>query len=250
MEKLTIPTGEPFFLPGGKIGCILVHGFTGSPKEMRLFGDHLNSYGVSVLAIRLIGHATNINDMSRTRWRDWLASVEDGINLISGYCDKIFIAGLSMGGILSLLAASIYPLQGAIAMSTPYTIEKDWRMKFARPISKFFPFIPKKENNFKDTFLTKNHIEYDSYPTRSIAELMLLIREMRQNLENINIPILMIHSKSDQTVPINHQSLFKQYMKKELLESLVLEKSGHVITEDVERNIVFDEVHNFIQKHT
>ena len=250
MKKLTIPTAEPFFLPGGKTGCILVHGFTGSPKEMRLLGDHLNSYGVTVQTIRLVGHATNINDMPRIRWRDWLASVEDGFNLLAGNCDKIFIAGLSMGGILSLLAASIYPLQGAIAMSTPFTITNDWRIKFAKPISKFIPFIKKDNKDLKNVSTKKTHVEYASYPTRSIAELVLLIKEMRQNLKNINIPILMINSKSDQTVPINHQRLFKQQIKNEFLESIVLEKSGHVITEDVERIIVFDEVYKFIQKHT
>jgi carboxylesterase len=43
MDKSIISTAEPFFLPGGKTGCVLVHGFTGSPKEMRMIGDYLNS---------------------------------------------------------------------------------------------------------------------------------------------------------------------------------------------------------------
>ena len=96
MEKLTIPTAEPFFFPGGKTGCVLVHGFTGAPKEMRLMGKHLNGNGVTVIGIRLAGHATQMSDMVRTRWRDWLTSVEDGINLLSDSCDNIFVAGLSM----------------------------------------------------------------------------------------------------------------------------------------------------------
>lgn len=82
----------------------MVHGFTGAPKEMRGIGDYLKGHGITVIGIRLTGHATQMSGMVRTRWEDWLASVEDGINLLSDFCDQIFIAGLSMGGILALLA--------------------------------------------------------------------------------------------------------------------------------------------------
>ena len=154
MEKLTIPTAEPFFFPGGKTGYVLVHGFTGSPKEMRLMGDYLNGNGVTVIGIRLAGHATQMSDMVRTRWRDWLISVEDGINLLSDFCDSIFVAGLSMGGILALMAASRYTIDGVIAMSAPYTISNDWRSKLAKQISPFMPFVKKEQG---DTIDQKNN---------------------------------------------------------------------------------------------
>jgi len=101
MEKIIIPTAEPFFMPGGNTGCVLVHGFTGTPKEMRLMGEYLSEQGLTVLGIRLPGHATDLPDMIRVKWKDWLAAVEDGINILSNCCENIFVAGLSMGGILS-----------------------------------------------------------------------------------------------------------------------------------------------------
>ncbi|NTV37277.1 MAG: carboxylesterase, partial [Anaerolineaceae bacterium] len=51
-------TAEPFLLPGGKVGCLLIHGFTGTPKEMRWWGEDLAGRGYTVLAPRLAGHAT------------------------------------------------------------------------------------------------------------------------------------------------------------------------------------------------
>jgi len=42
---MIIPTAEPFYFPGNKIGCLLVHGFTGTPKEMRWMGEYLGSSG-------------------------------------------------------------------------------------------------------------------------------------------------------------------------------------------------------------
>jgi carboxylesterase len=97
MRLMIIPTAEPFYYPGNKIGCLLVHGFTGSPKEMHWMGEYLESQGYTVLGIRLAGHATCLEDMSRMTWQDWATSVEDGYHLLKGCVDRIFIIGLSMG---------------------------------------------------------------------------------------------------------------------------------------------------------
>ena len=78
LSPIIIPTTEPFFFPGGATGCLMVHGFTGTPKEMRWLGEYLAGKGHSVLGVRLAAHATRPNDMIRARWHDWLASVEDG----------------------------------------------------------------------------------------------------------------------------------------------------------------------------
>lgn len=54
-----IPTTEPFFFQGGRTGVLLLHGFTGTPKEVRWMGEDLQKHGYTVLGIRLHGHATH-----------------------------------------------------------------------------------------------------------------------------------------------------------------------------------------------
>jgi len=39
---LTIPSAEPFLHVGDRVGCLIVHGFTGTPYEMRPLGDYLS----------------------------------------------------------------------------------------------------------------------------------------------------------------------------------------------------------------
>src|SRR3989304_2424624 len=92
---MLLKSAEPFYFPGGNIGCLLVHGFTGTPKEMRYLGKNLANRGYSVLGVRLVGHATRMEDMTRTSYRDWLASVEDGWWMLSGCSEKIFVIGRS-----------------------------------------------------------------------------------------------------------------------------------------------------------
>ena len=249
MNKSIMPNAEPFFLPAGNVGCVLIHGFTGTPKEMRIMGDYLFENGITALGIRLAGHATQVSDMKRTRWEDWLASVEDGINILSNSCDKIFLAGLSMGGALGLLAASIYKVDGVIAMSTPYEISKDWRINFTKPLSIFFPTIKKDQSNTADQLHAKNHIDYPVYPTRSIAELNELLKILQRELQHINKPVLLINSKNDQSVPFSHAEKFLQSIPSHQIDSITLEKSRHVVTEDIERDIVFNAALAFINKH-
>jgi len=247
-KNLIIPSAEPFFLPGGETGCLLVHGFTGAPKEMRLMGNALNQKNITVLGIRLTGHATQPPDLIRTRWWDWLASVEDGFYLLKGYCKNIFIAGLSLGGILSLVAASRLPLAGVIAMSAPFELPRDWRLKFARPISAIIPWIPKGQSDIRDQEKARAHVDYPRYPTRSIAELNDLIKVLHWSLPLIKIPVLLIYSKTDKTVPFTHADQIAQLILPGLSEKVFLDQSAHVITEDINREIVFKASMDFIQK--
>ena len=250
MKKLTIPTAEPFFFPGGKTGCVLVHGFTGTPKEMQLMGDYLKENEIAAIGVRLAGHATQISDMVRTRWRDWLVSVEDGINLLSDSCDNIFVAGLSLGGILALMAASRYDIDGVIAMSTPYTLSDDWRTKFSKQISLFMPFVKKERSDTVDQETSKKHVDYPVYPMRSITELYDLVETLHRSIDQIHIPVLLINSKKDKTAPPIHAEKYRHKILSNHFELLTLENSGHVITEDIEREIVFNAALIFIQKYS
>lgn len=249
-DQLIIPTAEPFLFTAGKTGCVLVHGFTGAPKEMRLMGEALHHKGISVLGIRLAGHATQPKDLNRTLWRDWLASVEDGIHMLSDICDTVFIAGLSLGGILSLVAASRYQqLQGAVAIAAPYNLGDDWRLKFARPLSFVVPWVEKKGKDTRDLATAREHIDYPAYPTKGIAELHDLTKILHQSLPFIKIPVLLINSREDHTVPLWHADKIQQGITSGEVERLIVEESGHVITEDLGREKIFEAAFQFFKRH-
>ena len=147
MSLNIIPTAEPFFFPGGPTGVLLVHGFTGAPKEMRWMGEYLAKQGYTVLGVRLAGHATQPADMLRVTWQDWLTSVEDGWHLLRGAADQVFVAGLSMGGTLALLLASQVEVAGVIAMSTPYEMSPDPRLRFIKWLRWIYPSAPKGQSD-------------------------------------------------------------------------------------------------------
>ncbi len=245
---LIIPTAEPFYFRGGRTGCLLIHGFTGAPKEMRWMGEYLADQGHTVLGVRLAGHATQPADLLRTRWRDWLASVEDGYRLLQGACDRIFVCGLSMGGILSLLFASRMPVSGAIAISTPYALPDDWRLPFLKLLHWVIPRVSKGPPDWRNLEAAGDHIDYPYYPTRTILELRDLLAEMRHALPAVTAPVLLVHSRLDGGVPPNNMQLIYDHLGTSDKQMLWVNNSGHVITREPDRQQVFEAAQAFIYR--
>ncbi|HSM71822.1 MAG TPA: alpha/beta fold hydrolase [Anaerolineales bacterium] len=250
-----IPTAEPFFFQGdsSKPACLLIHGFTGTPKEMRWMGEYLHARGYTCLGIRLAGHATDPKDMIRSRYTDWMNSVEDGYHLLRGVTEHIFFVGLSMGGNLSLLMSTVLNVQGVIAMSTPYKLPDDPRLPFAELISRFKPYMPKSDeapgSGWFDQNAWQDHISYPQNPVRSVGELNKLLGEMRAALPKVSVPVLLIHSKNDTYVPPESMELIYDDLKKTSDRTkLYVTESGHVLTRDAARHQVFETAMNFIRR--
>src|SRR3954447_8328658 len=75
-----IPGAESFWFPAdGSLGCLLIHGFTGAPSEMRALGTQLQSHGMSALGVRLPGHGTSLRDMERYGRAAWMREAERGL---------------------------------------------------------------------------------------------------------------------------------------------------------------------------
>jgi carboxylesterase len=245
---MIIPTAEPFFFPGNRTGCLLVHGFTGAPKEMRWMGEYLNQQGYSVLGVRLAGHATLPQDILRTRWQDWLTSVEDGYDLLKGCTDQIFVIGLSLGGILTLLFSSQFPVSGLVSMSAPYAIPNDPRLPLIRLLIPVLPWINKGEPDWHNPEAAKDHVEYPKMPTRGILQLLDLIAVMRTSLPKIQAPALIIHSKHDGSVPPANAEQILAALGSRDKQLLWVENSGHVITREPDRLVAFQATDEFIRR--
>jgi carboxylesterase len=245
-----IPTAEPFFFPGEGAGCLLVHGFTGAPKEMRKLGTYLAGQGHAVLGVRLAAHATQPQDMIRARWHDWLASVEDGYHLLSGCCDQIFVLGLSMGGLLALTLAARLPVAGLVIMATPHHLPNDPRIPFLKPLSLLQPFIPKGPSNYFEPQAFAEHVCYPADPTRAYVEVRILLSEMRAALPKISAPALLIYSRQDAVVTPQerHMELIYESLGSADKSSLWIENSSHVITCDAQRQQVFEAAGQFIAR--
>lgn len=245
---MIIPNAEPFYFPGNRTGCLLVHGFTGSPTEMRPLGAFLAEQGYTVLGVRLMGHATRPEDLTRARWQDWLASAEDGWHLLWGSVERAFVMGLSMGGLLSLILAAQFPVAGVVAMGTPYALPDDPRLRFVRLLALFKPLYPKEPSEPRDPEPYRSHVCYPVYVTRAVLEVRALITHMRAALPKIKAPTLLMQGREDGSVSPDSMPAIHAALGSKDKTMLWVENSGHVVTLEPSRQMVYQAAADFVRR--
>ena len=248
--SVTMPGAETFFYPGGKVGCLLTHGFTATPQELLELGTRLSSQGYTVLGVRLFGHGTRLEDLARSRWPDWLASVEDGYHLLRGFCDQIVVMGFSTGGCLSLIMASELPVDGIVTLSTPYKLPPIPFLKQLYPLlpvlGTFLPAIRKGPPVWVDMEAEKSRVQYDAYPLRSVYEFGAMVKEMRPRLSKVTAPALLIHSLDDNFIPPSDMHHIHNSLGSVDKRMVQVKNSNHIITCDAAREDVFRETEAFV----
>ncbi len=242
-----LPGAEPFFFTGGRTGCLLVHGFTASPQEMRGLGEHLAQQGHTVLGVRLFAHGTGVRDMLRARWTDWYASVEDGYWMLRGSTDRVVVVGLSLGGVLSLLLAARQPVAGVVALSTPHTEKRDARFVAARLLRWFTRYYPKGPPDWRDPEAGRSRVAYDVYPLAALAEVSRAMAAMRAALPRVGCPALLLHSLEDDFVPPENSRRILQELGSRAKNLILFEDSNHILTLDRARQQVGQRVAEFVR---
>ncbi len=237
-----IAGGEPFYFPGNGTGCLLLHGFTATPNEVRDLGHYLAEQGYTVLGPRLAHHASRPDDMRRSRYHDWYLSTLDGWHLLHSHCRHIVVAGMSMGGTTALLLAARQPVAGVVSMSAPIHMPPDPRLRILRLYALVRPFLPKPGWDE-----SQRASRYHVTPTRALYELKEYVRETESALPQVKAPVLLMHSRTDGTVaPDNMERIYGALGSKQK-EMVWWEDAGHVMTEDPKhRQAVFERVAAFV----
>ncbi|KPU26478.1 hypothetical protein TR13x_09980 [Caloranaerobacter sp. TR13] len=235
---------KAFYFKGNNIGCLLIHGFTGSPAEMKLLGEFLHKQGCTVNGVLLKGHGTKVEDMEQTTWKDWLSSAEVELIDLKHKCDKVVVIGLSMGGIIALNLAERFNIDAVVSIAAPIKITNR-KVYFARVIKYFKKYILKPEKKF-DEDVKDYCISYDRTPVALIPHLLKLIRITKRRFKKVKAPILIIQSKNDKTVRYESAEYILKKVGSQFKKLVYLKESGHVVTLDLEREKVFTEIKKFL----
>ncbi len=247
MTALPVLSGaEPIDLPGGRVGVLLSHGFTGTTQSMRPWAEHLAAAGLTVVAPRLPGHGTNIADMNTTRFSDWYATVEKALDDLRGRCDTVFVMGLSMGGTLALRLAEERASQvaGIVVVNASLATERK-DAKLLPLLSRVVPSFPGIANDIKKPGVTE--LAYAKIPLKAAYSLQQAWPVVRRDLGRITCPVLVYRSAEDHVVePVSGRALLEGCVH---AEERVLHESYHVATLDNDAPAIFDGSLAFVRSH-
>ncbi len=240
----------PFFHQRGPVGCLLIHGFTGCPAEMELLGQYLAERNMTVSGIRLAGHGTHPDEMAKTGWRDWAESAEKGYEDLKSKCEEVFVAGLSMGGALTLYLAARHELPAAASFAGA-AIVSDWRLKLLPLARKFIRFVPKGEDNdLYDKEAIKHIVCYEYVPLDCVISLVEFTSVVREGLPSVKCPIIIMHGLQDKTLPQASSQYIYEHVGSAEKELLWLEKSGHGIPVDHMKDLAFERTYALFRRHS
>ncbi len=241
---------RPFFLEGGTSGTLLLHGFSGTPREMRPLGDYLHTRGLTIDAPLLPGHGETLAEMNRTKWQAWTGAVESAYARLKTRCEQCIIAGFSMGSLLALwLAENTNELAGIVLYSPALKIA-NWRLHLTPLLRHFMKSLQVTEESDLHNPEAESWLGgFARYSIPASAELLALQRYVRRNLSRVQTPALVVYSTGDRSIhPQSGPETVRMLSRQVPVESLVLHDSGHAVVVDQKWETVAETTFRFVEQ--
>lgn len=244
---------------------MLIHGLTGSPFELKKYGQILYNRGYDVYADCLPGHGNNSDKIYTVKYQDWLDFSYKKFEELDNLYENVYVSGLCLGGVLSIAVGIKYPerVKGVISLSTTLFLD-GWRLpwySFLIPIGlstilRFYYNYPECEphgiknehiRNIIKNLLKKGEVGMNDFPMTGIYELIKLSKYVRKNLHKFHAPILLIHSAQDDLTGVKSAQVAYSKISSVIKEKVILTNSYHMVLYDNERGYVFDKVLSFLE---
>ncbi len=223
-----------------RASALCIHGFTGTPFEVRPVADALAPLGVSSVGILLPGHGTDAAELARTRWPQWQQAALAAWDALPAELPRV-IVGSSMGALLALRVAVLrHDVAALILLAPALSFFRDgelaaraaraglWRLK---------PFVAKEQagGDVADDSARAANPTYPVIPLRGLAELGELQRVVRAQLTHVTAPLCVFHGAQDHTIPPAAADEIVLGVRSSTVEHHRLRDSFHVIGIDVDR---------------
>ena len=243
-----------FSLGDGPDACLVLHGLTGSPAEVRPVGEALAQAGFRAVGPVLPGHGTVAEDLYAVTRGDLLAAAREALLSLRG-ARRVFLCGLSAGALLSLQLASRSWLReglpdfSALALMAPAIEFSGASWIFTHVVGRL-PALPLMlgKGGRDLTVPEETPSAYAGVPMRWGAELSALSREAFEAAHRVRAPALILHGARDRTVSPSGARRLSRQLSSQRVELRILPESGHVLPLDVESAEVCRSVVSFFEE--
>jgi carboxylesterase len=249
---------------------LLFHGMTGSPYELKKYGQYLQGLGYDVYANCLPGHGDKVEEIYTVKYTDWLEFAFSKFEELNSKYDEVFVSGLCLGAVLAIAVAQKYKseVKGVVALSTTLFLD-GWRLPWYSiflPIGlttllRFYYTYPEcdphgiknlRTRNIVKKLLQKGDVGMNDFPMTCIYELFKLSRFVRnkKRMKKVVSPFLFIHSREDDLTSPKGSKLVYENISSDDKELIILEDSYHMVLYDNEKEFVFETVGNFMNSRS
>ena len=229
-----------------KKGVMIIHGFSSTTFETHPLAQFLSRKGFRVSARNLPGHGTTVEDCNATKYTDWLRFVEENLAELSAECDDLYVVGLSMGGVLGLHLASLFPINKLVLGATVLNFKEPFKVNYIVPLVNRFIVKQKKIKKFTKN-QHKRYSGYDYYPLIALNEFRKLNNYVIKRLKRVKCPTLYVHSKADKLSVPSNVDLVMNNISSEIKNKLIVENaSHHLFYDSQDKEQIFNCIYDFI----
>ncbi|MFA9422002.1 MAG: alpha/beta hydrolase [Sedimentibacter sp.] len=241
-------TNNQIFFEGtnGK-AILLMHGLTSGAAQMIPMARFLNDYGYSVHCVNIAGHGTYPQDLLHTTAEDMICKAEyDYLKLKKEY-EKIYVGGISTGGILSLMLCSKYPeIEGFISISSPIELVSNSIISTEYPEETVYV---NRSMEGKIGIFKQYHIHYEKIAICIFDELRRLMEMVKctELLNKINCPGLVVQADDDDIATPQSAVYILENINSPKKVSYTPSTGGHLIVLSEGRHEVFKQAAEFLE---
>lgn len=231
-------------VPG--VAALCVHGLSGTPYEVRPLAEAIAARGIRARGILLPGHGTTPETLARTGRDAWVTAVRDAYRRLKTEHERVFVVGLSLGGLLTLDLASREAVTGIVVVGTPLQLGAPVPQMV--PLLKYvMPMLRKRGgSDIRDAEARARHPGYSVMPLASVHELVRLQAEVRSRLGSITAPALIAHGALDRTANPADAARIHAAIASGDRGLLMLADSGHVVPVDHDGARLAEHVAEFV----
>lgn len=214
------------------ICCLLIHGFPGSPNDLRALSLHLSSNKISAIAPRIAGFGTNPSNLLDTSYTDWISSIETEYERLALRYKKVYLIGFSMGSLIAIQLAIRNDAAGIILIN-PALVPKiklafhinNIPLKWISPrLIKYVPTGSILKDNIHD-----NEGSYSIVPLSACEELISLAENTSGILANINTPTRVFVTRNDLVVDTIGANIIIDQIASQDKKLVQLNEEGHTL---------------------
>tara|TARA_Y100001970_G_scaffold103405_1_gene129743 strand:+ start:2688 stop:3443 length:756 start_codon:yes stop_codon:yes gene_type:complete len=237
------------FNPNSKIGIYLIHGFSSTTYELKKIAQLFKEKNYQVILNNLPGHGTTLEDCNKTKYQDWLNYSTIEFAKLCSDSDYVFIVGCSMGGVIGLYLASLFPVTGIIVGGVVLKFKLNFNTNYLnRALCRILKTREKKLTFPKPIRDTIQFYGYQSYPLIALNEFRKMNIKVKKELPKIKSPILIIHSNNDQVSIKENVKIIKESIKSKEIKILEVDQAHHnVFDTNDDTPLIFETCINFIQ---
>jgi alpha-beta hydrolase superfamily lysophospholipase len=244
----------------------IVHGIGDHSGRYMNIVNHMVSNQIGVYAYDLRGHGNSPGQRGHTNsWMEYRTDLLNYINLIgsqqSGH--PIFLFGHSMGALIALdfILRETRQIAGAIisgAPMEPVGVAKPYKVALARILSIIFPGFPIDLGLDSDAIsripsvvssYKADPLVHGQVTARWGTEILSTIEYVKNSVEGIGIPLLMIHGEADRLNSLSGAKKFFDRIQARDKDFISYPGCYHELHNDLDSEVMLNDLLDWIDRH-